>query len=70
MALDSGAAVVEEEVEQEFEIAVESTEDGELDPQIIMEEALVEDSPEEDEESKPALHKKQGLPIKITVTVE
>ena len=70
VALDSGAAVVEEEVEQEFEIAVESTEDGELDPQIIMEEALVEDSSEEDEESKPALHKKQGLPIKITVTVE
>jgi len=69
-ALEAGAAEVEEEFEQEFEIAVDSSEEGELDPHITLEERLVEGPPEEGEEPKPAVLAKEGRPVKITITVE
>jgi thermitase len=66
-AMEAGATEVEEEVEQEFEIAVEGPGEGELDPHITMEKAVVEGQPEERE---PAVIRKEGLPAKITIVVE
>jgi thermitase len=65
-ALDADLAEVEEEVEQEYHIAMEGPSEGELAPQITIEEPIVEALPEEGE---PIAIEKEAGPTKITITI-
>ncbi|MEM9676022.1 MAG: S8 family serine peptidase [Bacteroidota bacterium] len=66
-ALAAGAAEIEEEVDQEFEITVESTEEGKFNPSITVDDPLIEES---EQEGESLVFNKNDRPVKISVTVE